>query len=80
MLKSPGIAGYYGTKGGAQKEMVLTTCKTGYYKLSGHKYSDACIECPPGKGNNLIESLHHFINCTLHSTVFFEHVCQNLSI
>ena len=80
MLRSPGIAGYYGTEGGTDYEIVLTTCKTGYYKFSGHKYSDACIECPPGKENDLIESLYHFINYTFNSTVFVEQVCQNLSI
>ena len=35
---------------------------------------------PQVRENLLIESLHNFINCTLHSTVFFEHVFQNLSI
>ena len=52
MLESPGIAGYYGTKGGAENKMVLATCKTGCYKFSGHKYSDTCKECPPGKGKS----------------------------
>ena len=75
MLESPGIAGYYGTKGGAENEMVLTTCKTGYYKFSGHKYRDACLECPPGKGkypNRIIASfykLYFTLNCIFRTRI-----------
>ena len=59
MLKSPGIAGYHGTKEG-EKNMVLITCKTGYYKFSAHKYSDTCMECPPGKGKYFNRSIASF--------------------
>ena len=51
-LDNPGIAGFHGRKNGTH-EVILITCETGHYKLSGIKYSDLCLECPPGKKTNL---------------------------
>ena len=80
MLKSPGIAGYYGTEEGA-KNMVLTTCKTGYYKFSGHKYSDKCMECPPGKGkypNRIIASFYKL--CFTLNCIFLTRISESVNL